>query len=162
MTATTTKPLTKKAAKEAERAVSLMYLRAWIKPGDRIYTILRHVSSSGMSRRISLVLVVKGEPRYLDFHVGRVLDYKRPERGDGLQVGGCGMDMGYHLVHNLGYALFSEPAMADNAKGRKLREALLKADRHYYTQGGKTAPDPSKPDEQFKHGAGYALKHSWL
>ena len=27
---------------------------------------------------------------------------------DGYRVGGCGMDMGFHLVHELGYRLFND------------------------------------------------------
>ena len=31
-------------------------LKSYLKPGDKVYTILRHVSASGMQRRISLVI----------------------------------------------------------------------------------------------------------
>lgn len=108
MTLTAERPRTKKAQAEFEKAESLGILRKWIKPGTTVYTVLRHVSSSGMSRRISLYVLIGNEPRYLDYHVGKVLDYKRHPRHDGLTVGGCGMDMGYHLVHSLGYALWGQ------------------------------------------------------
>ena len=44
------------AATKAEKAEALARLREWLKPGDTVYTILEHVSSSGMSRAIRFVL----------------------------------------------------------------------------------------------------------
>lgn len=38
----------RKADREREEAITK--LREWIKPGDTVYTILDHVSSSGMSQ----------------------------------------------------------------------------------------------------------------
>jgi hypothetical protein len=76
-----------------------------LKPGDLVYTVLRHVSSSGMIRDISLV-VFDGERKYtLDWSVARVLGLPL-SKNDGVKVGGCGMDMGLHLVYGLGSVLF--------------------------------------------------------
>jgi hypothetical protein len=44
-----------KAAREARQAATAQ-LREWIKPGDTVYTILEHVSRSGMRREIRVVL----------------------------------------------------------------------------------------------------------
>lgn len=40
--------------------------------------------------------------------VAIALGMRRAKRGDGLVVGGCGMDMGFHLVYELSHALYGE------------------------------------------------------
>lgn len=150
--------------KAALKAEALEQLRKMLKPGDTIHTVLRHVSRSGMFRRIDLFLLRKGvndTPIFLTGYAARVLDYKLSRDG-GIGVGGCGMDMGFHLVHHLGYAVFGYLGTKTGARANKLRQRLLDANRHYFTQGGRTAPDPSKPGDEWTHGAGYAFKHRWL
>lgn len=104
-------------AAQAERDEALADLRKWIKPGDTVYTILDHVSASGMSRAIRVVVPYTREDGTIDhvhpnWAVGRVLGlrhYKRNGREqDALVVGGCGMDMGFHLVYELSYALYGK------------------------------------------------------
>lgn len=53
--------------KDAERQKAIEKLRLFIKPGDRIFTILRSVSRSGMSRTIDLVAMRDGEPVNIGF-----------------------------------------------------------------------------------------------
>lgn len=125
--------------KHPDYEAQLANLRKWLAPGDTVYTILRHVSSSGMSRDISLVTLStdeKGAPfiRHLDYSAGIVLGYTRQTRREGLRVGGCGMDMGFHLVYSLGEMLW--PNGTDKPHGRRNGE-----------------PDSA---------GGYALRHSWL
>lgn len=79
-------------------------LRGMFPPGSTAYTVLRHVSSSGMSRRIAVLFVEGSRPRDVSHLVARALSYKLHERG-GVVVGGCGMDMGFSLVYNLSHAL---------------------------------------------------------
>jgi hypothetical protein len=89
--------------KDEERAKAIAELKEVVKPGDTLYTILRHVSKSGMSRRIS---VYSEGMRMLDSLVSEVTGYKFASKGDGLVVSGCGMDMGFHLVYNVSSALY--------------------------------------------------------
>jgi hypothetical protein len=77
-----------------------------LKEGDTVYTILRHVSASGMSRRIDLYIFRDNKPVYLSGYYAMMQGEDPPK--DGYKVGGCGMDMGYHLVHGLGYRLFND------------------------------------------------------
>lgn len=42
---------------EAERAAAIAKFRELVEPGDTLYTILRHVSRSGMQRSISVVVI---------------------------------------------------------------------------------------------------------
>lgn len=48
--------MTKKQKKDNDRAEAIAKLREMLKPGDRVYTVLKHVSSSGMSRSIDLLI----------------------------------------------------------------------------------------------------------
>ncbi len=68
---------TKKAIIDAEKTETVKRLRALLRPGTTVYTILRHVSSSGMSRRISVVVIEKGRIRNIDFENGRILEISR-------------------------------------------------------------------------------------
>jgi hypothetical protein len=93
----------------AEKAESLAKLREILHPGDEVYTILRKVSQSGMSRQISVVIVQDAKIRDITWHVARALDWKLAKSPDfALSVGGAGMDMGFHVVYTLSRALFPE------------------------------------------------------
>lgn len=81
-------------------------LLEWLKPGMTVYTALDHVSRSGMSRNIRLILIEDDGPRYLTYHAARVLGY--PMVHDAIKIGGCGMDMGFALVYQLGMKLWPE------------------------------------------------------
>ena len=77
-----------------------------LKPEDIVYTVLRHVSRSGMQRRIDLYTFKDDKKIYLSGYFAHLMGEEPPK--DGYKVGGCGMDMGYHLVHGLGYRLFND------------------------------------------------------
>lgn len=73
---------------------------------NTIFSILDHVSSSGMQRAIKFFVIVDNEPRIIDGYIERILGYKRSRKHDGLTVNGVGMDMGYHVVNSLSIALY--------------------------------------------------------
>ena len=98
--------LTQKAGEAAHSEQCADDLRKMLKPGSNVYCILRHVSSSGMSRRISLAVVENGAIVSIDWLVQHVLSGVRQSGKEGLTVSGCGMDMGFHLVYGLGKALW--------------------------------------------------------
>ena len=101
-------------ATEHDEAIEM--LREVFPKGSTVYTILRHVSRSGMTRDISLVSA--GEhPQVWDYYVARVLGMTHPTRSEGVRVRGTGMNMGFHLVYRLGHALYSD--------GYALRHAWL-------------------------------------
>ena len=130
-----------KAEQETRRTESIAYLKSVLKPGALVTTILKHVSNSGMSRRISLAVPLKDKRtkrlyiQNLDWYASNVLGYKVHERG-GLVVGGCGMDMGFHVVYSLARALWP------NGDGKYITN-----------RNGDTKPDTD---------GGYLLTHTWL
>ena len=62
-------------------------LHKWLKPGDTVYTVLCHVSRSGMSRNIDVYAILDNAPFFLTGYVGRILGYTRAKAG-GLRVSG--------------------------------------------------------------------------
>ena len=104
-------------AEKAERQQAIDQLREWLKPGDTVYTVLEHVSRSGMQREIRVLVPYQRtaeeiERGYspIDFlhpnhAVAQALGLRQGKR-DGLIVGGCGMDMGFHLVYELSSVLY--------------------------------------------------------
>lgn len=78
-----------------------------------VYTILRSVSSSGMTRHISLVVAGLDSEGNADLYditylAAQALGDKLQERNGHrtIKVNGCGMDMGFNLVYNLSSVLF--------------------------------------------------------
>ena len=90
-----------------ERDEAVTKLREWIKPGDTVHTILRHVSRSGMQRGIGIVLLKDGADLHPNYLVAKALGERIGKR-DGIVVGGCGMDMGFHVVYGLGRTLWPD------------------------------------------------------
>lgn len=192
--------MTKAQVKEQQEAIA--QLREWIKPGDTVYTILDHVSSSGMSRHIRvLVPLVNGKNgnSTVDFihpnwAVGKALQIRHARRNgreqDALLIGGCGMDMGFHLVYQLSHALYGEgyqclgegkcPSNYHSNHHDTVRcpnHCFLEEGKRYYwnevndqrfrdlcksCKNGRI-PNPDGPERfDLVHKDGYALKHRWM
>lgn len=132
-----------------EQADAIERLREVIKPGDTVYTILRHRSSSGMSRVIDVKVIhaevdnsdtVKPRVYHIGYSVAIALGLSYDREREGVKVSGCGMDMGYHIVHELGNAIFGT---GDECA------------KHGYVseRNGDTGPEKT---------GGYLLNHAWL
>jgi hypothetical protein len=202
---------------KSDRAEAIARLREWIKSGDTVYTILDHVSRSGMSRRIRVVIpqierhqipsvdrktgkelggLSLSDPKVDFIHpnhaVAAALGLSQAKQGDGLIVGGCGMDMGFHLVHSLSYAIYPEyDCTGDNCpspehqNARSRRQCECGHEHYNHEVIDATSWDDAKQRgrcevggcdcQQFreipsadhrgpgvKHRDGYALRHRWL
>lgn len=125
-------------AKQKEQEEARRELRKLCRPGTTVWTVLRHVSRSGMMRHIDLYVMRKGRPRWISGYAARALDYRTDSRTGALKVSGCGMDMGFHLVNSLSYALHGYDSKGEGVQGH------LQHTRpgHYH--------------------AGYSLNHEWL
>jgi hypothetical protein len=83
-----------------------------------VWTTLKHVSQSGMSRDITLL--TSYEDRILDitWYASKAMKTGSLKERNGsrvIRVNGAGMDMGFHFVYSLAYSLF-------NADGYALRQ----------------------------------------
>ena len=79
-----------------------------LKKDETVFTTTLHVSKSGMTRHIKFFVIRDNSPLYLTNTIIEKLGYKPNKHWDSIVVRGCGMDMGYHVVHNLSFALFGE------------------------------------------------------
>ena len=121
-------------------------LRELLRPGDKVYTILRHVSRSGMSRHISVKILSDGRIGDISHLVATALDDRLADDG-GIVVGGCGMDMGWHLIYNLSSALWPQGFTCPGDK-------LCHANDHSNGDRDYTA--------HLHNDGGYALRQEWL
>ena len=92
--------------KDKTKTDSHLWLEDHLQPGQTIYTILRSVARSGMSRKISPLLISSNDILDISYHASRVLNWKLTDSG--ILVEGCGMDMGFHLVYNLSRVLYND------------------------------------------------------
>lgn len=122
-----TTTLTRKQLAQVEQEESIERLRQLF-AGDKnptLHTILRHVSASGMTRDISLVYVKDGQLYNVTYSAALALSWPLSERSGyrAIRVGGCGMDMGFHLVYTLSSVLFRNST--DSDAGYTLKQEWL-------------------------------------
>ncbi len=123
-----------KAEIDEDKATAMRNLRKAFKPGDTVYFVVTHVSKSGMSRSIEFYrpcvvqetawlpdgshkCVRKLAIERVTWEFSRVLGYRIDQRNGGIVVGGCGMDMGFHCVYNVGRMMW--PKGTRNPHGRR-------------------------------------------
>ena len=140
--------MTKNTEKAEAKATALGYLYAYLRPGDTVYVILRHVSKSGMSRSISAAIPTihkDGKPGIYDIThlVLKACDLRFDSNHGGAKIGGCGMDAGFELVYNLARTMWPDgfDCIGD----------------------GCPSNDHSNREENAHHrDGGYALRKQWL
>jgi len=120
-------------------------LRNLCPPGTTVYTVLRHVARSGMSRRIDLYVIQDGEPRWLS-GLYKNADGIRHGKFDAITVQGCGMDMGFHLVYNLSRMLYGNtfPCIGEECPSNDHSNGDRDRTPHAHSDGG------------------YALRQRWM
>ena len=158
-------------AAKVEREEAKAKLREWIKPGDTVHTILRHVSRSGMQREIGIVLLKDGTDLHPNYLVAKAIGERIGKR-DGIIVGGCGMDMGFQVVYSLGRTLWPD-GFGCIGKGCRSNDHS-NGDRDYAPHGltdenGRPENREAGPGEvadgcraHWHADGGYALNHRWL
>lgn len=135
--------MTKKRALELEGIKT--ELRGMLKAGDTIYTKLAHVSRSGMYRAIDLYVMRDNQPARITWSAAQLLE-GYDNRHEAAKASGCGMDMGFHLVHNLGYSLFPDGFTCTGK--RCCSNDHTNGDRNYR--------------KHHHSSGGYAFRHRWL
>jgi hypothetical protein len=154
-----------------EAAEAKAKLRAWLKPGDTVYTILRHVSRSGMQRHISVVLIrPDGTILHPNHATAAAIGARLNKPGTGYDAvirSGCGMDMGYDTVYNLSAALFPQ-GFGCIGEGCPSNDHS-NGDRDYTPHNAALVAELQAAGVGIDLGAnhwhkdgGYALRHRWL
>ena len=131
-------------------------LLKWLKPGDTVYTLLDHVSRSGMMRHIRVVVPYTRDDGSTDFihpnhSAARLLGVSQAA-GDGLKMTGCGMDMGFQLVYLISHYLFPD-GFGCVGKGCPSND---------HSNGDRDHRKHSKRRPHWHKSGGYALRHRWL
>ncbi len=135
-------------ARDAERQSAIEKLREWVKPGDLLHTQLKHVSRSGMLRVVQIIQIKNNEPSYLGWLAAKAIGLPYDTKRKGIRMGGCGTDMGFQAVYNLGWALFPKGFTCIGPKRRCPSNDHAYGDqdyrRHHHKDGG------------------YALRQRWI
>jgi hypothetical protein len=152
-------------AQQAKKEQALATLREMLKPGDTLYTIQQHVSRSGMHRLISTRVMTAEGPVDVDHLIGALGLFTRDNRTGALRVGGCGMDMGFHVVHNVSHMLYPE-GFGCIGQGDESRPSTRCPSNDHSNGDRDYTPHASRLDATGQghwHRSGdYALRHRWL
>ena len=132
-------------AKQKEQIDAVRELREILKPGDTVYTNLKHVSRSGMSRVIMPFIIRDNSPRYLGWTVSKAIDERYNREKEGIVMGGCGMDMGFELVYRLSRVLFPD-GFDTSFAGRRCPEHYEKHGLPYVWEGYQAELLPQRAD----------------
>lgn len=166
--------MTRKFTK-SEREAAIASLRESVKPGDTLFTILRHRAPSGMTRWIDVKQITgdtyrDGAPviHWLSMLTAKATGFPFDESRDCLKVGGAGMDMGMDMVYSLSYALFPDGfgCIGENCPSSDHSNG----DRDY-TPHGEGMPENRDPmpgeatdgcRNHWHRDGGFALRQRWL
>lgn len=142
----------------------LAELRAMFPPNTAVPMILRHVSRSGMTRTISVL-----DPdslRDVSYLVARALGYSVDRDRGGLRVGGCGMDMGFHVAYSLARVLYGAPNgpayTCNGNRGYDLETYATTPGPRCYSNDHTNERTPEYTPGRLHSDAGYALHRTWL
>jgi hypothetical protein len=102
-----------------------------------LWTSLKSVSRSGMTRTIDVFYMKENQPIRINWEIDKITSFNMTKDGY-IKVGGCGMDMGFHLVYSLSRCLFNDVNFAK------------------YKLSGRNGNKYETTD------AGYILKQRWL
>ena len=117
-------------------------------PGTVLRTVVRHVSSSGMTRYID---VYGPDYDYMTHLVGNVIGWPvNATRHNGITVTGCGMDMGFHTVYTFGRVIWRD---GFDTAGYWKRAGGSRGDDRKYRRNEELDHDPD---------GGYAYVQRWL
>lgn len=157
--------MTKLDERRDERTTARDKLLELLTPGDTVYTVTNHVSRSGMSRSIDLLIGRGRDIQKITYWAAMAMgDDKRPERIDqtrgGIIVGGCGMDMGFHLVYGLSRTLWRDGWICigsglDPQTDKRLHLGCPANDHS-------NPPYPPRDGLMTHKDGGYALNQRWL
>jgi hypothetical protein len=133
-------------AQEIERQEAIADLREWCQPGTTVYCQLKHVARSGMMRVIDLHVIRDGDIYRISWNAAKATTSTYNRKHEGVTMTGCGMDMGFALVHDMAYNLYPDGYDCPGKPACNSPE--------HYRKG---------EENNTRHAeGGYALKHRWL
>ena len=149
-----------------ERDEAIRDLRESLPPGTTVFTVLRHVSASGMSRSIDAYRIGPEADRdgaaiawRLSWSICKATGFAYDNRHEAIKVGGAGMDMGFHIVYSLSAALYSD---GFGCIGERCPSNDHSNWDREYTPNGHIEIPGQDPYEHWHRDGGYALRHRWI
>lgn len=140
-------------AEKAEMEKAKEQLREMLPPGTKVLGCVKHVSRSGMMREISLYAVVDGELQWLSGLAARAMGERLGPR-EGIKVGGCGMDMVFHLIYSLSRTLYGDAPVHGREGLRPQRvpeqRSLQRSDGRTDERGGELRDDTHAPRRRLR------------
>ena len=100
----------RKAQLELDRLYAVEKLHEhYLTPGATVYTLRRHISSSGLSQDISLYVVNNNKLENITYYAAHALGERLIESAGyrAIRQQGGGMDLGFNLVYNLSSVLYA-------------------------------------------------------
>ncbi len=96
-----------------ERTEAMVRVKKLVEAGNKtVYCVLRRVSRSGMSRVIDFYTFIPNKEgggvskMWLSYQIAGILGYPFDKNTEAVKVSGCGMDMGFAVVHSLSCDLY--------------------------------------------------------
>lgn len=129
------------------RERALERLHDEVRAGDTLWTVVRHVTGSGMTRWIDVYKLVDNDRVYLSHAAALACGRKVNNKNhDGVECGGCGMDMGFDLIYSVSRAMFPEgfDCIGDGCPSNDHSNGDRDYTSHRHSDGG------------------YALRQRWL
>ena len=83
------------------------FLKEWFPKGSTASTTVVHVARSGMSRHIKVFAIDGDRIINVSHYVAEFLEMRYTDK-NAVFVGGCGMDMGFHLIYTLSSKLYDD------------------------------------------------------
>lgn len=138
------------AQQEQERAEARDRLRDLLASVDVIYTVLTHTSRDGMSRAIKPVISTHPDGVRDITHLVAAATGDKIHRNGGITMGGCGMDMGFALVYNIGRTVIGDQPWQ------------CRGDRCPSNEHVNSPRVPYGPEVIHASDGGYRFRHTWL
>jgi thiamine pyrophosphate-dependent acetolactate synthase large subunit-like protein len=91
-----------------EKQIAYNNLKEYVKEGDTIYTIVKKVAPSGMSRQMAVIVRTDTGISNISWWVARALGYRMCKGRDCFSISGCGQDMGFAVAYDIGAELFGD------------------------------------------------------
>lgn len=140
-------------------AEAVEYLREILPPGSTAYTVLRHVSRSGMSRSIDVYAVGKDGPLWLSPRIAVAIDAIWDDTRESIKVGGCGMDMGFSIVYDLSATLYG---YAQDGRSKRMQPRVPLSPRDKRRLAAWRARERKRSPHHANTSGGYAISHRWM
>lgn len=150
-------------SKQTERT-ECVTLRGLLSPGDRTTCTVMHVSRSGMSRTIMLQIPLlddNGRPyiRDISYLVAKAIGARFDQKNGGVVMGGCGMNMCFAAVYNLGRVLFPDGFGLIGEKDGKQRRAKSRKSAAQMIRAGWKFRGRNGDASGWDNDGGYALDY---